>query len=435
MAGNSVTLTFAGDSKSLEKTFDKVGAGAKDMAGHLDKAEGKSHSFGGAMEKAAEATDKSESKFMGTADVLDGLGAAFGLPTDKATGLFRAFGDLSGGFAQIGPLIGSVGGQLGTLATGPVGLTIAAVAALATGIVVLYKNSETFRDIVTAAFNAVKAVVGPIIDTVGGIISKVVGWFGGGGKASDDMADQMKEAADRSQQTWENWNDHVTSELDDIINPLNRARDNSKVALEDIKTNLDDNVKFYDGWINNLKSLTDRGFGELANYLYSLGPTAEKAVGQAYNMTDPQLKKLQDNIETHLKDAGQHGADALVNGIGGKDYATLGKTIGQQIMSGIVVGMPGGSLSSGFGQIGAKVVTPDHRAAGGPVSAGTPYIVGEHGPELFVPGMSGGIVPNGGGSTVVVNVYGTVTSEENLIDVIHQGLLRKQDRTPLGIAS
>jgi hypothetical protein len=34
------------------------------------------------------------------------------------------------------------------------------------------------------------------------------------------------------------------------------------------------------------------------------------------------------------------------------------------------------------------------RAAGGPVSARTPYIVGEEGPELFVPGASGTIVPN-----------------------------------------
>lgn len=35
------------------------------------------------------------------------------------------------------------------------------------------------------------------------------------------------------------------------------------------------------------------------------------------------------------------------------------------------------------------------RAAGGPVSGGSPYIVGERGPELFVPGSSGSIVPNG----------------------------------------
>lgn len=34
------------------------------------------------------------------------------------------------------------------------------------------------------------------------------------------------------------------------------------------------------------------------------------------------------------------------------------------------------------------------RAEGGPVSAGSAYVVGEKGPELFVPGSSGSIVPN-----------------------------------------
>lgn len=34
------------------------------------------------------------------------------------------------------------------------------------------------------------------------------------------------------------------------------------------------------------------------------------------------------------------------------------------------------------------------RATGGPVSSGTPYLVGEAGPELFVPGVSGAIIPN-----------------------------------------
>lgn len=36
------------------------------------------------------------------------------------------------------------------------------------------------------------------------------------------------------------------------------------------------------------------------------------------------------------------------------------------------------------------------RAAGGPVSAGSTYMVGERGPELFTPGANGSITPNGG---------------------------------------
>ncbi len=55
---------------------------------------------------------------------------------------------------------------------------------------------------------------------------------------------------------------------------------------------------------------------------------------------------------------------------------------------------------------------PKKRAMGGPVSAGTPYMVGEVGPELFVPKSSGMIVPNhkltGGGVSIshVINVNG-----------------------------
>ena len=47
------------------------------------------------------------------------------------------------------------------------------------------------------------------------------------------------------------------------------------------------------------------------------------------------------------------------------------------------------------------------KAKGGSVSGGTPYLVGERGPELFMPGRSGGIAPAGsfgGGTNVVVNV-------------------------------
>ena len=49
------------------------------------------------------------------------------------------------------------------------------------------------------------------------------------------------------------------------------------------------------------------------------------------------------------------------------------------------------------------------RAAGGPVSAGTTYLVGERGPELFMPAGSGTIIPNnklaGGSVTNVTNNY------------------------------
>jgi len=50
-------------------------------------------------------------------------------------------------------------------------------------------------------------------------------------------------------------------------------------------------------------------------------------------------------------------------------------------------------------------------AKGGPVSGGRPYLVGEMGPELFVPAAAGNIIPSsqtaamvGGGATYNINV-------------------------------
>jgi hypothetical protein len=40
------------------------------------------------------------------------------------------------------------------------------------------------------------------------------------------------------------------------------------------------------------------------------------------------------------------------------------------------------------------------RAMGGPVQSSSPYIVGERGPELFVPDVSGNIKPSLGGLTL-----------------------------------
>ncbi len=55
------------------------------------------------------------------------------------------------------------------------------------------------------------------------------------------------------------------------------------------------------------------------------------------------------------------------------------------------------------------------KASGGPVRGGRSYIVGEEGPEVFTPGISGGITPNhalGGSTNIVVNVDASGSSVE-----------------------
>lgn len=179
---NTVSISFAGDSAKLEKAFSNVGSSAKKMAGDLDNAEGKTKSFGGAVDNMNDKVGNSESKFMGTADLLDGLGGAFGIPLEGATNMARSFADLAGGLSSVvGPAIGKVAGMLGiqtaataaqTAATGsataaqtglnaaflanPVGLVVAGILALVAAFVIAWKNSETFRNIVKGALDVVK---------------------------------------------------------------------------------------------------------------------------------------------------------------------------------------------------------------------------------------------------------------------------------------
>jgi phage-related minor tail protein len=72
-----------------------------------------------------------------------------------------------------------------------------------------------------------------------------------------------------------------------------------------------------------------------------------------------------------------------------------------------------GSTYNASGSIAEHVFNPSSytgRAAGGSVTNNTPYVVGERGPEVFVPSGSGTIIPNGqlgsmGGTTTVTNNY------------------------------
>jgi hypothetical protein len=70
------------------------------------------------------------------------------------------------------------------------------------------------------------------------------------------------------------------------------------------------------------------------------------------------------------------------------------------------------------------------RAAGGPVSGGTTYLVGEKGPELFTPNSSGAIIPNGAGgsgTTINLTVNGAIDPEgtaRQIVDVLNRATAR-----------
>jgi len=69
----------------------------------------------------------------------------------------------------------------------------------------------------------------------------------------------------------------------------------------------------------------------------------------------------------------------------------------------------GGGMIGNLGTFGPNYGIPQ-RAQGGSVTAGQPYLVGERGPELFMPGRSGGIAPTGSFGGAGVNVTVNVTT-------------------------
>lgn len=92
----------------------------------------------------------------------------------------------------------------------------------------------------------------------------------------------------------------------------------------------------------------------------------------------------------------------------------IAKWIALTILNSVLALFPGGKKgttsldNANLADVNKYSIRLDGLATGGPAMANTPYIVGEKGPELFMPGRSGTVIPNdalGGGSTnVVVNV-------------------------------
>jgi hypothetical protein len=127
------------------------------------------------------------------------------------------------------------------------------------------------------------------------------------------------------------------------------------------------------------------------------------SIGEAFASMLKQMAAsiLQNQVFGPLSDSlfGQKG------GIGG---GILGSAISGLLGGGGGISAPSvdlGGMGGGLDSIirsGVKFL-----AGGGPASAGSPYIVGEQGPELFVPGTSGTVIPNGtamGGGSATIHI-------------------------------
>jgi hypothetical protein len=159
----------------------------------------------------------------------------------------------------------------------------------------------------------------------------------------------------------------------------------------------------------------ERGLDELHGRWEKWKEATRETIGELTPFADQAARNMQDAFADFLFDPFENGIKGMLKGFvdilrrmvaeaaAAKVFEALG--FGQGGGSGGLLGKLFGGLLGGGG--GSKVLFPMPRALGGPVTAGAPYLVGERGPELFVPGVSGGIVPNNrmGGGVVIAPTY------------------------------
>lgn len=144
--------------------------------------------------------------------------------------------------------------------------------------------------------------------------------------------------------------------------------------------------------------------GRVADGAIERWQAAQETAGRTVRTISEDLTESLDSIYRRGID---RTADAVTSAITGlTSFAEAARQVALDIIGDILSALIRSqifTLLSGFGLPLPGGIVPG-RQSGGPVSRGRPYIVGEAGPELFVPGQDGGIVPNGGfggGGTVV----------------------------------
>jgi hypothetical protein len=148
------------------------------------------------------------------------------------------------------------------------------------------------------------------------------------------------------------------------------------------------------------------------------------------------LGKEMSALESISMDAGAMIAQGFEDAIlSGQKLGDVVRALGQDLLRLIFRQQVTAPLAEGIG----KALFAGFRAEGGPVGAGNSYIVGEKGPELFVPGSSGSIVPNGamgggggrasGGVTVNYNIAAGVSRAE-LVPILEQERRRMKAEIP-----
>jgi hypothetical protein len=178
------------------------------------------------------------------------------------------------------------------------------------------------------------------------------------------QVDMEEQAAKETAEAWDHW---------------------GKIQLDQEKKRNEDRAEMWKQVFDTIDREQDEAIEEGRVYLEGLEEEAKKAAESA--------KELGYAFQSAFEDAVLEGKNLwdVVKGLG-KDIGRImmREGITKPFGAALTDAVKGSDIGGGIGDWFKGLF----KAEGGPVMAGEPYIVGERGPEVMVPGVSGSIIPN-----------------------------------------
>jgi len=184
----------------------------------------------------------------------------------------------------------------------------------------------------------------------------------------------------------------------------------------DLRDKLNQDERQFAEWLNgqteNYADMTIRGIEaemevrrESADEWRAWTKEQEAGLGMLGELGAQAARNIQDSFAQFLFDPFKGGLGGMLKGFINTIRRMIAEVASAMLLKQFFTWMSG--LSGGFGKIGSALLAGMGKAIGGPVMGNRAYMVGERGPEMFVPSSGGSIVPNNrmGGGVTVAPVY------------------------------
>ena len=350
---------------------------------------------------------------------------------------------VAGLLAVMGPLV-TLFGTLSSMVAffmSPLGMVIAGIAALSAAFVYVVDNIEAFKE----RFSDVGWWKNALIQMLQWFIeynpysliikgfNSVLEFFGRDpiGNIFENMADGLEDLKVE------------TKDYKNEFGSFGRSVSNAALKTKDALMSLGSGLGLGSGSTGGTTAPITTGGGTTASNTSGGSSSSGGQEDPISAMTEKMiaLKQITQELGNALSENLASGfANAVTSGQNfGQSMIELFKNIARQIAGMIVKAMVLAALFTYLGIGDAKGMSKSAglfknfqtsltgKSGGGSVVAGQPYMVGEKGPEMFMPGQSGTIIPNGnvGGGTIIPDVR---ISGDDLIIVFDRAQRRKERR-------